>query len=103
VQHDWLFPLWWLVALRGPRRGEIAGLRWEDVDLPRRELRIREQVCVVDGVERVGPTKSPAGYRTLALDEVSVAILSAWWRTQRRRFGDVGPHARCSGTATAGR
>ena len=28
VQDDPLFALWWLVALRGPRRGEIAGLAW---------------------------------------------------------------------------
>lgn len=33
VQADPLFALWWLVALRGPRRGEVAGLRWEDINL----------------------------------------------------------------------
>jgi hypothetical protein len=27
------FVLWWLVALRGPRRDEVSGLRWLDVDL----------------------------------------------------------------------
>jgi integrase len=25
--------MWWLIALRGLRRGEAAGLRWADVDL----------------------------------------------------------------------
>ncbi len=44
VQDDPLFALWWLVALRGPRRGEIAGVRWEDIDLFAGELTIREQV-----------------------------------------------------------
>jgi Phage integrase, N-terminal SAM-like domain len=33
VREDWLFALWWLAALRGPRRGEICALRWVDVDL----------------------------------------------------------------------
>jgi Phage integrase family len=33
VATDELFALWWLVALRGLRRGEAAGLRWCDVDL----------------------------------------------------------------------
>lgn len=32
VWSDLLSALWWLVALRGPRRGEIAGLCWEDID-----------------------------------------------------------------------
>ena len=66
-----------LAALRGPRRGEIAGLRWEDIDLFAGELTIREQVIVIDGVEHLGPPKSAAGVRVLALDEVSVQILWA--------------------------
>jgi integrase len=33
-----LYPLWWLIALRGLRRGEAAGLRWNDVDLDSRQL-----------------------------------------------------------------
>jgi integrase len=91
VRCDWLFPLWWLVALRGLRRGEIAGLRWEDVDLPSRELTVPEQVVVVGGAHHVGPPKSPAGVRTLALDETSVQILHEFWQAQRRRFGHVDP------------
>lgn len=94
VQDDPLFALWWLVALRGPRRGEIAGLCWEDIDLAGGELTIREQVIVIDGVEHLGPPKSPAGVRTLALDEVSVRILWALWHAQRRRFGGVVPTGR---------
>jgi integrase len=90
VQDDQLFALWWLVALRGLRRGEVAGLRWEDVDLAARELIVREQVIVIGGVEYLGPPKSVAGVRTLALDEVSVRIMRALWRARRRRFGRVG-------------
>jgi len=94
VQDDPLFALWWLVALRGARRGEIAGLRWEDIDLFAGELTIREQVIVIDGVEHLGPPKSAAGVRVLALDEVSVQILWALWREQLRHYGRVDPKAR---------
>jgi hypothetical protein len=31
--EDSLFALWWLIALRGLRRGEACGLRWSEVDL----------------------------------------------------------------------
>ncbi|MEV4480274.1 hypothetical protein [Micromonospora coxensis] len=33
VRDDTLYALWWLIALRGLRRGEAAGLRWVDIDL----------------------------------------------------------------------
>ena len=35
VADDPLYALWWLIALRGLRRGEAAGLRWHDIDLDR--------------------------------------------------------------------
>jgi integrase len=96
VRDDALFALWWLVALRGPRRGEIAGLCWQDIDLTAGQLSIREQVIVIGGVECLGPPKSPAGVRTLALDEATVAICgscggrsgSGW--VARRRAGCFG-------------
>ncbi|HLL65531.1 MAG TPA: site-specific integrase [Micromonosporaceae bacterium] len=89
VRNDPLFPLWWLVALRGPRRGEIAGLLWEDIDLVAGELTIREQVPVINGEEVRSPPKSPAGVRTLALDPFSVQLLKDHRERQRRRFGRV--------------
>ena len=49
---------------------------------------------MIDGVEYLGPPKSAAGVRVLALDEVSVQILWALWREQRRRYGRVDPKAR---------
>jgi integrase len=87
VRHDPLFGLWWLVALHGPRRGEVAGLCWEDIDLAAGELTIREQVMVVDGVEYLGPPKSAAGVRTLVLDGTTVAILWEQWRVEYQRPG----------------
>ena len=49
---------------------------------------------MIDGVEHLGPPKSAAGVRVLALDEVSVRILWALWREQLRRHGWVDPKAR---------
>jgi len=40
VVDDRLLALWWLIALRGLRRGEAAGLRWCDLDLDRRRVSI---------------------------------------------------------------
>ncbi|BCB79623.1 tyrosine-type recombinase/integrase [Phytohabitans flavus] len=87
VRGDRLFALWWLVGLRGPRRGELAGLCWSDVDLPGRRVTIREQVVVVGGTEYLGPPKSAAGVRVLALDEASVEVLWELWRAQKAQRG----------------
>ncbi|MEO3780800.1 hypothetical protein ABGB16_29105 [Micromonospora sp. B11E3] len=43
VHDDNLFALWWLIALRGLRRGEAAGLRWTEIDLQTRQLSIVRQ------------------------------------------------------------
>lgn len=42
VQDDPLFALWWLIALRGLRRGEAAALRGADIDTAEQHLHVRE-------------------------------------------------------------
>jgi integrase len=49
VRDDPLFPLWWLIALRGLRRGEAVAVRGTDLDERYRELNVRRQLLVVDG------------------------------------------------------
>jgi integrase len=46
VRDERLYALWWLVALRGLRRGEAVGLPWDNVDLDRRQLTISQQLTV---------------------------------------------------------
>ncbi|MFI5496658.1 tyrosine-type recombinase/integrase [Actinoplanes sp. NPDC051859] len=87
VRDDHLFPLWWLVALRGLRRGEVAALREADLDEGLRELRVCRQVLRVDGRVVVGPPKSAAGVRVLALDEFTNQLLREHRIRQRDRFG----------------
>jgi len=42
VAEDRLYGMWWLIALRGLRRGEAAGLRWIDVDLDEHVIMISQ-------------------------------------------------------------
>jgi integrase len=69
VENDRLAALWWLIALRGLRRGEAAGLDRDDLDSESRELTISRQVIALPGELYCGPPKSRASLRTIALDE----------------------------------
>jgi integrase len=62
VQDDPLFPLWWLIALRGLRRGEAVAVRGSDLDERYHELSVQRQLLVIDGKVHLGPPKSAAGY-----------------------------------------
>jgi integrase len=83
VRDDPLFVLWWLVALTGLRRGEVAALRWSDLDLDAATLTVHEQIVVVDGQDLVGPPKSASSRRTIALDKVTASLLRGLWRQHR--------------------
>ncbi|MFI5496665.1 site-specific integrase [Actinoplanes sp. NPDC051859] len=87
VSDDRLYPLWWLIALRGLRRGEAAGLRWHDIDLDRRELTITQQRRTTLGYQVIEvPPKSAASHRAVALDRRTVTILREHLRRQRAEY-----------------
>ena len=64
-----------LLILTGLRRGEAVGLQWGDLDLTAGRLTVRRQVTSVNGDLVVGPPKSKAGARTIALDATTLAGL----------------------------
>lgn len=54
----------WALALYGPRRGEITGLRWTNVDLKAQTVRIVENRVAVGTEIMSGTPKSKASIRT---------------------------------------
>ena len=76
--------LYYLELATGLRRGELLGLKWEDVDLERGDLRVRRQVSRINGEVVEAPLKTKNAYRTLPLAEDTVSVL----REQRRKVGN---------------
>jgi integrase len=68
-----LYALFHLVALRGLRRGEAAGLRWSDLDLDAGTLTVTGQLQQLGGRLIAGPPKTDAGSRVIALDKTTIA------------------------------
>lgn len=67
----------WQLALAGMRRGEISGLRWEDVDLKANTVTIARNRVAFAGSVSEGTPKSKASRRTLPLpDHLAAAFRS---------------------------
>lgn len=83
VAQDRLAVMWWLIALRGLRRGEAAGLRWADVDLDAGVAMIEQQRIANGRAVTVGPPKTAASRRLVALDRHTIRLLREHRRRQR--------------------
>ena len=77
VAEDRLYAAWSLFLSLGPRRGEVCGLRWDDVNLDSAEARINRSRGVVAGQVEESEPKTRASRRTLPLDPGLVRVLRA--------------------------
>jgi integrase len=100
IRHHRLYAAYHLIALRGLRRGEAAGLRWCDLDLDSGVATINQQLQQYDGRIVVGPPKTARSVRTIALDRTTVAALRRHRQALERLEG--GPSYRDSGFVFTG-
>src|SRR6266704_5420710 len=92
-----LYAAYHLIALRGLRRGEAAGLRWCDVDLDGKTSVISQQLQQYDERLAVCPPKTPHSTRVIALDRTTIAALAEHRDRQRAEAAAYGPGYRDSG------
>jgi integrase len=69
----------WLDMTLGLRRGELAGLRWEDIRF--QDLTVMARRSVVDQV--VGNVKTEASKRPIPIDPFIAEDLLAWYRSTK--------------------
>ncbi len=69
--------LYVLAITTGLRRGELLGLRWDDVDLERGTLRVGRSLVREGGRHTVGETKTRRGRRQVNLTPRTVSALKA--------------------------
>jgi integrase len=83
---DRFWPAWLLLLTTGMRRGEIAGLRWRDVDLDAGRLTVRQSVVTAGYQVHTKDPKTSGSRRTVALDTLTVAALRAHRRRVEHEF-----------------
>lgn len=76
ARGDYLFPIWYLMASTPLRRGEVAGLRWRDVDLVEGLIHIRSTRVEVHGAVFEESPKSARSRRSIPLDGEAVVALA---------------------------
>lgn len=76
VYNDELFTLWLVIANTGMRRGEVLALRWGDVDLKGKCIRIRRSA---DSTQRnVAKGTKTGTARPVDIDEATAEALRSW-------------------------
>src|SRR3954469_17061341 len=90
VRDDRLYAMWLLMLTTGLRRGEIAGLRWSDVDLDTAVIAIQSTRVSVNFRVVVVEPKTAKGRRSVALDDMTVQALRSSWKEQRQERLQLG-------------
>ncbi len=75
-----LYPALHLAAHTGMRRGEIAGLKWLDLDTRANRLSIRRTLQCVGGTATEFGPRTRTSRRTVELDAATVDLLQRWRR-----------------------
>ncbi|MFI6819213.1 tyrosine-type recombinase/integrase [Nonomuraea sp. NPDC050328] len=79
-RQERLYPLYHLTATRGPRRGEVCGVLWENSDID-----TSKTISLVESAdEEDDGLKSDSSWRTFAIGDENAALLKAWRHQQRR-------------------
>ena len=78
-----VFEMYYIELATGLRRGELLGLKWEDINLEQGSLRVQRQVCRIDGEIVEAPLKTKNAYRALPLSADAVEVL----KEQKKKCG----------------
>ncbi len=84
ARESGVFEMYYIELATGLRRGELLGLKWEDIALQQGSLRVQRQICRINGKIVEAPLKTKNAYRTLPLSADSIEVL----KEQRKKAGN---------------
>lgn len=84
AQKDRLYPLFLLAVATGMRRGELCGLKWEDVDIDAGAVKVQQSLVMIDNKPTIQEPKTDRSKRRVKLPESSTHALKAWRHEQKK-------------------
>ena len=75
AKESGVYELYYLDLATGLRRGELLGLKWDDIDLDQGVIHVRRQVYRIDGEVREVPLKTKHSYRSISISKDAVELL----------------------------
>lgn len=76
--------MYYIELATGLRRGELLGLKWQDIDWKNGIIKVRRQVARVDGEIVEAPLKTKHSYRAVSIAPQAVEVL----KEQKRKTND---------------
>lgn len=75
AKESGVYELYYLDLATGLRRGELLGLKWDDIDLDQGVIHVRRQVYRIDGEIREVPLKTKHSYRSISISKDAAELL----------------------------
>ena len=103
ARESGVYELYYIELATGLRRGELLGLKWEDIDLEHGSLRVRRQIARINGEIVEAPLKTKNAYRTVSLGPDAVEVLKEQRSKTHSEYvfpsstgGPISPEAYCT-------
>ena len=80
-----VYEMYYIELATGLRRGELLGLKWQDIDWKNGVIKVRRQVARVDGQIKEAPLKTKNSYRTVTISQQAIEVLKA----QKKKTNDA--------------
>ena len=84
AKETWVYEMYYIELATGLRRGELLGLKWQDIDWKNGIIKVRRQVARVDGEIVEAPLKTKNSYRAVTISQQAIEVL----KTQKAKTDD---------------
>ena len=75
AKRSGVYEMYYIELSTGLRRGELLGLKWEDIDMKQGIIQVRRQVSRIDGKIVEAPLKTKNSYRAVTISPQAVEVL----------------------------
>ena len=84
-ENEWIYNFIYLAVKTGMRRGELLGLRWEDVNLNEKQLNIRNTLVITKKGMIFKEPKTSSSIRPIEITEDLISVLKSIQKNQNKR------------------